>query len=535
MRSRSQIDVERLKTDPGSGPTHSSPTGGTHVTAAITDVSDPDLRIDHLTTDLKGRTVRGGAVALSAQAVKFAIRLGSTAVLARLLTPADFGLIAMVAAVTGFIGLFRDLGLSTATVQRAQITHGQVSNLFWINVVSSIVLMGITAAAAPGVAWFYGEPRLVGIMLVVAATFICGGLTAQHTALLRRHMRFTVLARIEVVSMATAVTTAIVMAWRGFGYWSLVGLETTTVLTTMLLAWVHSPWRPGLPQRRTGVRAMLKFGASLSVVNFFHHVGRSSDGIFIGRFLGAEAVGLYSRASGLVRLPTQQLVAPMASVMVPALSRLADQPVRFRAAAVSALRMVAMLTIPTVAMLIVHADWIVLVVLGPAWIESSSLFRFLCLAAMVGPSNGVLSWILTALGQTRTMLRWSVVHNFLVVASIAAGLPWGVRGVAISYALTGIFLRIPYFYWVVSRVSPLSIGDFYRTTLPYLLIGVGLCGALLGLRPSLGGLGPYVALPISLAAGGLLYLLALLILPFGRRALRDLLDLRRAWSPQTPA
>jgi PST family polysaccharide transporter len=319
------------------------------------------------------------------------------------------------------------------------------------------------------------------------------------------------------------------MALLGFGYWSLVGLTAGTALGNCVLAWLFSDWRPGWPKRRSGIRPMLTFGGGLTIANIFHHLGRSADSILIGRFLGASSVGLYSKAYGLVLLPTQQLLAPMGAVLLPALSRLANDPTRFRSAAMSALRLIAMLTVPTVAVMIVVADWIVLVVLGPNWTEASQLFRVFCLSAMLSPLNSVLSLILTALGQTRSILKWSIVNNVLVVISIAVGLRWGLMGVAFSFTITGLLLRVPYFYWVVSKVSPLSIGDFCRTTLPYLGTAGAAVAILLSLRTAVGAISPWIGLPLFLIGGLLVYLLLLLVFRFGRRDLQGLINLRHAW------
>ena len=192
------------------------------VVSAVAPPPDEPLRTDHVLGDLRRRSVRGGAATLAAQLCKFALQFGSTALLARLLTPDDYGLIAMVTAVTGFVAIFKDLGLSAATVQRKEITRQQSSNLFWINVACSILLMLILMAAAPLIAWFYKHPELRWITIALSASFIFGGLTAQHQALLRRQMRFGVLARIEVGAMACGVAAALIAAWLdcATGRWS---------------------------------------------------------------------------------------------------------------------------------------------------------------------------------------------------------------------------------------------------------------------------------------------------------------------------
>ena len=172
----------------------------------------PYFETDHLLDNLQGRTFRGGFVTLISQAVKMLLQVLSAAILGRLLLPRDFGLLAMVMSVTAFIGMFKDLGLSNATVQRPQITHGQVSGLFWINCALSAGVALVVATLAPFIAWFYHEPKLLGITLVLSANFIFSGLTVQHQALLRRQMQFKITAVIDMVSMACGVATAIVMA-----------------------------------------------------------------------------------------------------------------------------------------------------------------------------------------------------------------------------------------------------------------------------------------------------------------------------------
>src|SRR5207237_1933354 len=158
-------------------------------------------------------------------------------ILARLLTPKDFGLFAMVTTVMAFLRVFKDAGLSTATIQREDITHGQVSNLFWINVAMSGAIGLLLAAGSPAIAWFYREPRLVPITLVLSSTFLLSGLAVQHTALLNRQMRFQAIAVVQVGSMLVGIAVGIGMAWHNYSYWSLVGGNFATVAATLLLAW----------------------------------------------------------------------------------------------------------------------------------------------------------------------------------------------------------------------------------------------------------------------------------------------------------
>ena len=413
------------------------------------------FRTAHLMADLKGRTVRGGAVTLSAQAVKFVLQLGSTAILARLLTPADFGLVAMVAAFTGFVSLFKDLGLSMATVQRTEVTHEQVSTLFWINVALSVLLMGIAAALAPAVAWFYGEPKLTWIMLAVAGTFIFGGLSAQHTALLRRQMRFMALATIEISSIAAGIVVAILMAWRGFGYWSLVAMGAGSAASTMAGCWVLSGWRPGMPRRHSRVMPMLKFGGNLTGFSVLNHANRNLDNVVIGWGLGAGPLGIYSKAYALLLLPIQQINAPIAAVALPTLSRLQTDPMRYRSYYLQAVGFIALVGMPIVTYAFADASVLILAVLGEQWGDAVPVFRILAPAALVGTLNVAPGWILVSLGRAGRLFRWSMLSTPVTIVGFVIGLQWGIEGVATAFSITycGLFIGLLFYAFDRSPVQ----------------------------------------------------------------------------------
>src|SRR5215468_3355596 len=148
--------------------------------------------------DLKEKTIRGGAARLLSQAANFAFRIGSLMVMARLLAPEDFGLVGMVTAFTGVLNLFRDFGLSTATVQRENVTEEQLSTLFWINVLVGVILAALAVIFAPLVVRIYHEPRLFWITVILASGFLFNAVGVQHSALLQRHLRFTALAIVNV-------------------------------------------------------------------------------------------------------------------------------------------------------------------------------------------------------------------------------------------------------------------------------------------------------------------------------------------------
>src|SRR5215471_2302825 len=325
-----------------------------HLMVAPSTKSTPSqefFRTDHLKVNLGGRTARGGVVAIVSQGLKFIVTIGATSVMARLLTPADYGLIGMVAFVTGFVAMYKDLGLSTATVQKSEISFEQTSTLFWINVLLSLGITLFTAAIAPLVAWFYGEPRLALITVVTASGFFISGLAVQHEALLRRQMRYFALASISLTSVAVGYVVGIVLAWKGFSYWALVLSQLAVAAAGTLLTVSLCRWMPGLPQRNTGVRSMIRFGSNLTGFTTINYFSRNLDNLLIGRVWGAQQLGLYSRAYQLMGLPIDQINEPITSVAVPALSRLTDSPESYRRAYLRMLEKIAMLTIPGVGLM----------------------------------------------------------------------------------------------------------------------------------------------------------------------------------------
>lgn len=417
---------------------------------------------EYLKADLKGRSVRGGAVTMAAQGATFFLRMGSTVVLARLLTPQDFGLIAMVTVVTSFVAMFKDMGLSMATVQKTEINHEQISTLFWINVGLSLCVMVVIAALAPAIAWFYGEPRLVWVTLALAGAFIFGGFTIQHQALLRRQMRFGALAVIQIVSMVVGIITAIIAAWYGAGYWALVLMQLASAIAGVICVWLVCPWHPGWSLRRCGVRSMLAFGGNLTGFNFLNYFARNMDNVLIGRFWGAGQLGLYSKAYGLLLLPIRQINAPIASVAIPALSRLQDSPEQYRKYYLKVISLISFITMPGVMFMIVMSKEIILIVLGKQWVDASRIFAILGVSALIQPLYNTQGWLHVSIGRTDRMLRWGLVGSTVIVISFLIGIPFGAMGVALCYTIA-TYLIVGPCLWYAGKPIGLSFLQIIST------------------------------------------------------------------------
>lgn len=423
---------------------------------------------DHLLVNIGSRAISGGFITVGAQAAKFLFNFVSAAVLARLLSPRDFGLVGMVLGFTGLVGVFNAMGLSTATVQRDSITQEQVSNLFWINVGSSGILAIIGLACAPLVARFYHDPRVMGIMLALSFTFPLTGSTVQHQALLTRQMRFTALALIDVSSSAIGLAIACSLAWFGFSYWALVAQQLVTAGFGLAATWKTSGWRPSLPSRNSGVKPLVRFGVHLSLADFLAILTVNSDSILIGRYFGAESLGLYTRASVLLSRPLQQVITPINSVLIPVLSRLQGDSERYRRNHMRAYDTLALIVFSFSAMCFVLARPLVLVILGSKWTDVIPLFSAFSLVAVSGPLSAISPWIYESQGRGRDQLHNHIAAGVVTLLSYLVGLRWGPLGVILSVAISSLLIRLPVIYYIAGRRGPVKTRDLWIGFLAHL-------------------------------------------------------------------
>jgi O-antigen/teichoic acid export membrane protein len=476
----------------------------------------PYFQTEHLLKDLHGRSFRGGVVTLGGQAVKFLLQTASTVALARLLKPQDFGLIAMASAIIGLIGSWTDLGLSNATVQRSEITHAQVSVLFWINCALGTGVMLVVALLAPAIAWFYHEPRLVGVTLALSTNFFLAGLTIQHRALLRRQMRFKLIAMIESLSMAFGIATGIAMAWLQFGYWSLVGVSVGVSVLNCALVWATCGWRPGAFRRRVGARPMLAFGANVIGFQFLTYFTRNFDNILIGRVLGAAALGIYSKAYGLLTLPMSQINWPLSAVLLPALSRLQDKPPEYARLFLHATRAIALVTVPIVVFSFFLAEDTVLVFLGRQWLAAGRVFQLLAPAAAASAIAFAPNWLCQSLGRPRRQVHYALVSAPVCVAGFLIGIKWGITGVAVSFSLTFTILFSAYVAYAASG-SPVKCSEialsFWSALWPSCIAGLAAFAFRRALNPNIE---PVIALSLCGLVFGGLYLGCIMLLKTSR-------------------
>lgn len=498
--------------------------------------------VEHLKHDLAGRSIRGGVSLVVSEIGCNIFRLVGTVIMARLLTPEHFGLIGMVTALTAFAELWKDFGLGTATIQQKEITHEQISTLFWINAGLGVLIMLALAGAAPVISWFYGDSRLLWISIAIASTFLFGGLTIQHQALLRRQMHFSRLAFIQVFSTALSTVIGIVLAWKGFEYWALVWKEVSRAIIQVCGTWLFSHWVPGLPGRGSGVRTMFRTGSHVTGFNIFAFASRNLDQVLLGRFLGAGSVGLYRQAGLLLMLPGSLFSYPITYVMTPALSALQSEPERYRSYYHRVVSFLAFGYMPLIAYLAVYAESLVALVLGDQWMASASVLQILALGALVDPIASTCGIVMITNGRTKDYFRLGVVQAVVLCLAVSIGVNWGLFGIAaacVAYTL----LTLPPLVWFSFKDTPISPGLFYEALrLP--AIASGIVGAMLvALRHFFDVPTALTEISYSAVLAPLLYLGVWMTFPGGKQKLVEFLSIlrlaldeitSRIWAPASP-
>ena len=473
---------------------------------------------------LRQRSARGGLITLTSQALKFFLQTGSTMIMARLLTPADFGVVAMVASLLGFVNLIKDFGLSTATIQKPGITHEEMSGLFWVNLVSGLAVMLLLIVFSSLIAAFYKEPNAQWITIAFGGMGVISSLGAQHSAILLRQMRFGAVAARDLMAMIVGISCGIAAALFGLRFWALVIMQGSNTLAGTLFLWWKSGWRPGRPRWSKGLSQLIQFGGSLTTANFLGYANHNLDNILIGKFFGDAAVGFYSRAQSLLNKPLDQVLPPVMRVAMPMFSRLVGEPIKFKSAAMQLTELVCfggsillMLTIPT-------ADWLVAVLLGGQWAEAVPVFRLLAVFGFIEPLAWLLGTILVSSGMPKAMAKWRAVSMVIVVISFLAGLPWGIIGVAAGYAASGVLTRTWLIFFVGKRIG-ISGWDFIKVGAPFVCLAGVVATALYGLRAVWTEANPILSLSFYGVIGLVAYTGILSLIGGGRRFLLNSLQL----------
>jgi PST family polysaccharide transporter len=421
--------------------------------------------------DLGRLALRGGIASVAMQYGSGALQIAAAVVLARLLAPEDFGLVAIVTVLTSFAPLLIDFGLGDATTQRSKITRSQVSSLFWLSSGIGLAIALVVAACSPLIAWIYREPRLEPIALYTAITFVLWGVSNQHLALLRRTMQFGTIAKIQFLGTLAGIAVAILIAFCGYGYWALVLRPIVNTLCVAIGAWLACRWRPGFPIFDDEVKSMVRFGLHVVGFSVTYAMAKAVDRIALGLFYRPDVVGYYQNAVTLYENSTLSALGQLHTVGSAALSKLQSNPAALAQKYEAALSGVAFFVMPMAAILSVTAEDLTVILLGEKWQATGSLLTIIALRGIFHAVELSQGWLHLSIGRVDRWRNWGIVSLVVQVAAVLGGLPFGATGVAVAGVIASILIAVPSISYAG---RPIGIG----ATLVVRAVGPQLIGAI---------------------------------------------------------
>lgn len=455
---------------------------------------------------------RGASFTLGAQAVRMVLQLLSVAILARLLSPHDYGLLAIALVLVGLGEVFRDFGLTSASVQAPELSNAQRDNLFWVNVAIGVTLTAVMFAAAGPTSAVTGEPDMLVMTRWLALMFLFNSLSAQHRAMLMRDLKLRALAIVDIAAAATALTAAVVAAVAGAGFGALIIQQLTLGAVTLIGAVLAGRWLPRFYSRSASIGPMIKLGWNLMASNLLNYAGKQIDTVLISLRFGTAPLGLYNRAYQAVMTPLGQARSPLQSVALPVLARVQADRARFDnyvVAAQVALGYVFGIPLAIVAAL---AEPVVGIMLGPGWSQAAPLLRLFAIAGILTTVAYVGYWVYVSRGLGGELFRYSVVTTSLKIICISIGSYFGLLGVAVAFAIHPAIAWPISLAWL-SRVTPMPRRRLYEGAARIITIclGTGLAATAASLPVS----GDVAKTALGLA-GGLAGVAVLLIVPMFR-------------------
>lgn len=485
--------------------------------------------------DLRSRTLRGVSWSALSQVVRQVVSLVVTVVLVRLLTPADFGLVAMVAVLTNFALIYADLGFSAALIQKQEPSSRDLSSIFWLNLGGGLFFTVLLFLGAPAVAGFYGEAQLVPITRALSFTFLIGSLNIVQRTLLQKELDFRSLAIVDLTAIVLAGAAAVVLAALGWGVWALVARALTSSLVTAGMLWKQSGWAPGWGLDRGSVRELSGFGLNVLGTNTLAYWTRNLDNLLIGRVLGSTPLGLYAQAYAIFMLPLNNITQIVGKVMFPALSEIQSDAARVKRIYLRATALIGLFSFPLLIGLFVTSETLVRAVFGGRWEGMIPLLRIFSVLGITGSIMTITGTIYLSQGRADLQFRLGLLFRVNKVLWIIGGVYLGGSVIWVAAALTAsswinmfptlhfagglIGLRIRELLWNLR--APFAIA----ATMGALVYGLELLVR--------GWTSTGVLLALQIAVGGLIY--SALLHLFRPAPYRELLDiLRGKISPHKP-
>jgi PST family polysaccharide transporter len=457
---------------------------------------------------LKKKTISGLIWSFISQGGKQVIQLVIIAILARFLSPEDFGLMAMITVVTNFALIFNEMCFSSALIQKQDTTEDHFYSAFWLNIIVGVALSVIFFVSSPAIAWFYKRPELMPLLMVVSVNFILSSLVIVQQTLLTKEMDFKKLAIRDIVAVILSGIVGIYLAYHGFGIWSLVWQFLLMTFFNVILLWSVSPWRPKFRFSTQCVKDIFRFSLHLTGFKIINYLARNIDQLLIGSLLGAGPLGYYSLAAKVMLLPTAQISTVISRVTFPAFSMMQSNYDKIQRAYFRMIQAISIITFPFMCCIAILAHPLVLVFLGKRWLPAAPLIQILCLAGLSRSVGGsVVGDIRLSQGKSDLHLRLGILNAVFLIASVFVGLRWGLIGIVTAIAL----FQMVWCYYTNAVTLPLiklTTKTFFKAIRSGVILSVFL-GIFVFILKNITNLNNFQNLLMSLVAFILFYILLL--------------------------
>lgn len=387
------------------------------------------------------------------QASRIGIQLIGLVVLARLLPPAEYGLMAMATVVINFAYLLRDMGTAAAVIQKENLTEDTTNTVFWLNVGIGLTLSIALVVLSPWIADGFRSPRLMPVLWVLALVFPVTSISAVHQALLERESSFKLLARIEIVSSLVGLSFGLALAYANFGVFSLAYQTLAAAVFSSIQIWFASRWMPKLCWSKAEFKAIWRFSVHFTGFTFINFFARNADSMIIGRVLGTVSLGVYSQAYKLMMFPLQSMTSVASRALFPIMSRQQNDPEQMAKLYFRSLRLIATVTAPLMAGLWILREPFVEVSLGKQWADVSIILAWLAPVGFIQSLTSTTGTVFMATGRTDLMMRLGIIGAVLMVGSFFIGVQWGIEGVAICYLLANVLNIVPCFSLTLRQLN----------------------------------------------------------------------------------
>jgi O-antigen/teichoic acid export membrane protein len=465
----------------------------------------PDSELSAV-TDIRARVLRGLVWVVASQVGLQLSRAVAAIAIARMLTPDEYGLAALALVFSSLVLIFSDMALGAALLQRKTLTEHDRSTAFWVMVGAGAVFSLIGVAVSGPVADLYGEPEAQPLLAALSATFVLSALGATQQMLMLRDMDFRRVEVLPAIGVAVGGVAGVVAAAYGAGAWAIILQQIVWVTVTSALAWLRSSWRPQFIFSAASLRDLAGFSVYMVGHRILYYLQLNADRFLIGRYLGTAALGAYAVAYNTMLAPASKLGGPLQRVLSPAFCRLQDEPERIAAAWARVSRLLAAVTVPALAGLVVVAPDFVPVVLGDQWTQAVTIVQVLAWVGIVQALQSLNTDILMARDRTRTIFRFTLVLTSAHMIAFVVGLQWGVVGVAVAYAISTTLVE-PVQSVLAARALGVSPMVFFRSVAPVFQAALGMCAAVLLVRWGLidAGVDGALRLVVCILAGAVAY------------------------------